>query len=181
MTDRPPAPATESDADRLAREWIGCAMEWADQRYYRHPGPDYEQIAVDGLLWAIERYSADRGPFDHFLRRILLRMADRVIRDGRRRRHRRGGSIPISSLRIEDHPCCAQGPDPIERAEELGLARRLAEGLGRLPDREAAVLRAVCLEGRKQVDVAAEWGVSKQQVKQVYDRARGRARSIGAG
>jgi RNA polymerase sigma-70 factor (ECF subfamily) len=63
-------------------------------------------------------------------------------------------------------------PDPDASIADDGLADDLHECLGRLPDRLRELMVQRYLEGRQQIDIAREMGLSTATVSKNLDRAR---------
>lgn len=152
-------------------------------------GPIHEPMYVKEAALVVARAEArlhretGLGPGDA---EILARcgLAPALARAGLRS-HRRPPVLSLEMPLAEDSDTTLgdQLRDDRPGPEAALLAREdpLAPWLSGLADTEAAALRACCGEDESMADVARQWGVSRQRIKQLHDRGLARLRAqVGA-
>lgn len=168
--DRPLTDEQRDRADRLARAWLGYVLKWARRLERAFPGSfDHEQIALDALFRAVRGWEpAGRATFSLDYIDTCLRNA--YCNELKARRATRRGAGVIRRVELP-RTMAVRGLSPARAAEQRDEAGHVLAGLRA---REAAVARAVYLEGWTQEDLAREWGLTRQRVQQLCADARRR-------
>jgi RNA polymerase sigma-70 factor, ECF subfamily len=170
-------------------------------RYDRRVSAPVERESVEALWEAssrrlrawFERRTGSAHDADDLVQETFLRVQARLasLRDGERldawvgaiaanvladhHRRRAHGAQPLEDA-------CSASSEPAAPQEDdvdlrLAVAGWLDAFLAGLEPRDAAILRAVDLEGRAQVDVAAELGLAPSSARSRVQRARARLRA----
>lgn len=155
------------DADEFESVCLSAICVWADRKYDKRKGcKPWVYAGTYARYKVLERMKQAVGETwrpTHALRvDFLSRMLPLYVKDNA------GGP---EHLRAE-----IPAVDPPEDTEiESGGFPKLAHAAG-LTDREIEVVRARVFEGKSFTDIRDAWGVTRQRVCQVYDRAIRRLR-----
>jgi len=155
-----------SEQQELAARYYPLAQTRSARACRRYPwlATEVEGAALLGLVEAAAKYDPSRGvKFSTWvittIDRRILDAAKRALRPNRdRRREETYGMFP---------------PDILTEDPETDEADAM---VGRLPDRESFVVRAVVLDGRTMRDVAEEMGCSCSNVARINHRGLERLR-----
>ncbi len=131
---------------------------------------DMVQEGTVGLIDAVERFEPARG--FRFSTYATYRIRGAVLNALRRERSQARPADDPDGLsgaleRLED----AAAEEALGAVEDAVLAAQLAQGLGRLPPRERAVVEAFYFQPRGPAEVAQQLGVSVSHLYRLHHRA----------
>jgi RNA polymerase sigma factor (sigma-70 family) len=168
--ERLPSPAHESELPQLAE-----ILESMFSRYFkkgcqaaiaeRVPPDQAEDLVIEAMLRVATQICDGRleDPEAHwpYLRMVIHNIWVNLVRQDRR-------SITVNEV-----------PDKSTvSAESIVLGRRMIADIDKciqdMPEKWAAVLRAVCFEGKTHAQIAEDLGISRGYVEQLLHRARAR-------